>query len=417
MKKYLLSVCSIILSIIFTTNWAHGQTPFWKSIATPKTSGGENLAAKEFKFDKDGVLYMTTSEGVYKTSDRGLTIQSVGKPSGSTSVNSIDWDSLGQLLVATDIGIFRRKGSQWENLNDQLPSKKFHSVHSAKNGLIFAGTTVQQIYRSTDNGVSWQLKGSGIDVGGSYSVISRITSSPNGYLYAAGEYGTYLSTNQGESWERIPLIPSYRQIYYYDSVIALVGRGAAWISLDYGKTFSQINTALSTKYPDDYFLSLALNSKKELFLGSSFFGGGGKLFKSSDFGSSWKYMNGDGNLQVIICDSLDYLYAARSSSGLYRSLSPVLHTTQVMHYPDSLRLSVNPAHSSTVASIYCSEPAFASIYITDIHGKVVQQYTSRWITSEKQDIELDLSNISNGVYAVLVDTRNRIYTSKLIVTK
>ncbi|HET9137711.1 MAG TPA: T9SS type A sorting domain-containing protein, partial [Candidatus Kapabacteria bacterium] len=382
---------------------------------SPKdNASGNYYRIWDMALDPSNVLYAATDGGLYKTSDRGMSIQSAGF-SGKT-VYDIDWDTLGRLVVSTEEGVYRRIASTWENLSDQLPTKRYYSIHAAPNGYLYTGTTNTEIYRSTNNGISWQLKATGIaGTNTSAQSVGKIFSLPNGDLMAGTSGHSFRSTNQGDTWIKDPELSDVTTIVYYDSDVILLD-GNIWRSHDKGVTFERINTNLGAAYPNDGFISAAKNSKGELFIGTVFFGGGGKLFKSPDLGHTWELINNDGNMHDLACDAMDFLYRSTSTSGLKRSITPVLSV-----FPQAIPFSVsifpNPLASECIVRYDLGADSHVSLTVTNILGNEVHRLLDEFQSQGSHDVDLDLSVLSPGQYFVVTTINGTTHASHISIIR
>lgn len=120
------------------------------------------------------------------------------------------------------------------------------SLTTNLSGHIFAGTIAiypdisSRVFRSTDDGASWN------DVGlGDTCYVKSFVINSKGYVFAGTYYrGMFRSTDNGDSWR-------------------------------------QINAGLT----DTQAVALAINSHGHLFVGTTYYGGG--VFRSTDSGESW----------------------------------------------------------------------------------------------------------------------------------
>jgi photosystem II stability/assembly factor-like uncharacterized protein len=170
-------------------------------------------------------------------------------------------------------------------------------------GSIFAGTVFSGVYRSTDNGNTWQK------VGLNNSVLSFAVSSDTVFA-GTDNGGVYRSTNNGNSWTPIGL--SYNNIWSLaisrGSIFAGTGRGI-YRSTDNGNTWALLNVNIGEVR------SLVVNA------GSIFAGGGRDVYQSKDNGNSWSQINKgfiDGGISSLTI-SKDALFVGTFYSGIYRS--------------------------------------------------------------------------------------------------
>jgi hypothetical protein len=137
---------------------------------------------------------------------------------------------------------------------------------------IFAGTNYYGVYISTNNGTTWtQTALNNRD-------IFSIAASGNNVLAGTSSYGIYLSTNNGNSWTQTSL--NNQEIRSFavsgNNVFAGTGGNGVYLSTNNGTTWTQ--TTLNNRF----IWSLAA-SGNNIFAGTDYYG----VFYSSNNGSVW----------------------------------------------------------------------------------------------------------------------------------
>ena len=87
----------------------------------------------------------------------------------------------------------------WTTLG--LADKNIFALVHAANGVLYAGTYGDGVYRSTDNGVTWNPVNNGLTDTHIYGLAAHPTAA-NILLAATLEQGVFRSTNGGDSWQR-----------------------------------------------------------------------------------------------------------------------------------------------------------------------------------------------------------------------
>ena len=224
------------------------------------------------------VMYVSTQGGnVYKSTDRGYTINSIVNSSG-TGVNS--------------------SGSFITN----------YTMDPTNHNILYIGKA--QIYKSTDGGTTWSQTGTIANTQGRTWSITVAPSDPQ-VVYAANSSGFYKSINGGASWTTLPSLTDYGSTITVDANNA----NRLWYTASYffgtGVVFKSNNGGLS-------FTNITGSIPAKISANCSVFekGGKGGLYVGTDIGvfyrdstmSDWIFYN-DGLPNVPVRD-LQISYAS-----------------------------------------------------------------------------------------------------------
>ena len=183
-------------------------------------------------------------------------------------------------------GIFRStdNGASWEQTNKGLQDLRIKAIACDQESRIFTGTG-SGIYRSVDNGDSWELVDNGF--------CNDISINSGGIIFAArgGNYQVSKSSDNGDNWFTInngidTTNISYVQYTSHGVLIAVDYSKGVFKSTDDGAGWTPSNTGYSV---GDAPSSLATDNNGNIYL-STYLAG---LYKSSDDGNSWSLINGD----------------------------------------------------------------------------------------------------------------------------
>ncbi len=219
------------------------------------------------------------------------------------------------LIVLCLIFIFLSKNNMSQNFW-QLISSDTISVRTLlvnHDGDIF-GSTGNNIYRSTDNGISWTQT----DMG---NTIYCMDINSIGYIFAGGHNGLYRSTDNGETWSIIgdTIVPLCYSIAIDENDDIFAGICFTWclVPMDYssdnGDTWSQLEIISSC------FRDIAVNSEGHVFTVNAFYEEESGMFFSQDKGATWDKVNipYDDNINFIRFNSDNEIFAVSNSSVIY----------------------------------------------------------------------------------------------------
>jgi photosystem II stability/assembly factor-like uncharacterized protein len=253
--------------------------------------------------------------------------------------------------------IFRStdQGQSWKSVNlgkiDQLPHI---TSFTAVGGTIFAGSSDQPMFRSTDNGLTWTRMEVPEDTATflqSEIPISITSLAANGGSLFAGTKceshapipcGIHRSTDNGKTWSRVGkgvADMSIRSLTVIGAELFAGGDygGAALRSSDLGNTWTKIHVSIAT--PHGPVNDIAYNSfaviGKQLFVGTNY-----GVFVSIDQGMNWRPVNRglpsppkDGGIYVnalaVSGDTLFAGFAGHWNFGVFRFDSQSQSWTEV----------------------------------------------------------------------------------------
>jgi ligand-binding sensor domain-containing protein len=216
----------------------------------------------------------------------------------------------GKLYMGTQSqGVFvcSKNNSQWTNISNGLTDKNIRSLASIGTTL-FASTNSNGIFRSTDNGASWQPCAS--TQMNLYSLVSI-----GNILFGSISYQVVFSTDSGATWQSTSFQESY--LYYLatsgtylyagglDGISLSTDNGASWNYISSIKTGLYGVTAMSVKTGN--LLVAATNG----------------IFLSTNSGTNWDSINTELPTKDIraVLDANGTFFAATWGYGIVRSFN------------------------------------------------------------------------------------------------
>ncbi len=145
---------------------------------------------------------------IYRSTNSGTNWELTSLQIPNFEFNALSKTADGKILSATSGGVFysQNLGSDWIKPNNSISHLEITSINCIKNSNFFVGTNDGGIFRSTDQGQSWEQfelinTDNGYDVNGiEYHSDNTIYASVHGYVT---NKSLFVSTNSGNSWSHI----------------------------------------------------------------------------------------------------------------------------------------------------------------------------------------------------------------------
>jgi photosystem II stability/assembly factor-like uncharacterized protein len=211
------------------------------------------------------------------------------------------------IYVGSTDGLFvsRDSGTSWE-LTDI--SNNYISAIIINGTFIYVGTGNNGVYRSIDEGKSWQKINNGLNENTELNVTAL---SYSGSRIFVGSSDLHYSDDNGDTWIRINAIAgSVLYIANYHNRMVVVSSSDIYFSNDFGNTWQLVSS-------HGYVWCVAINSSK-IFIGSN---AGVEI--SSNNGISWNSESWNSEISNGICISItadeDTLFAICEGFDIYRS--------------------------------------------------------------------------------------------------
>jgi Secretion system C-terminal sorting domain len=302
----------------------------------------------------------------------------------------------------------------------------------AKDATYIYTCTSQGTFRSSDDGVTWVSKSSGLtDLRGSGILSVGLR------LFFVSPTGVFMSTNQGDSWSPAGLsMTDIRCIASINDTLFVGTNGAGiYKSMDWGINWVSINNGLngSTNFR-------AMESKGNTLFAAGPTGTG--VFRSIDFGTNWTLLGGGlasgsyrgfaSNSQLIVAGSFgggvfystddgnnwttintgltdltifdlelndNYIIAATNTQGVFRfALSNLSLSSSISEFDVKYAISIFPNPTTNLINLKADNQLIGTTYtVYDHSGTAI--LTGK-VTSDNTIIEL--GNLPGGAYMVSV---------------
>ncbi len=388
------------LLFFFTFGFAMNAWSQWTLLGKPLNPephppGG---GVRSFIFTDSGI-FVSGFTGVFRSTNNGVSWDSAGLSSSEVfGLIASGIELFAGVSRYGTTGLFHSTdyGKNWTRIDSAVigPLKTFLKINTI---LIAAGNYV---FRSTDNGVRWNLSSTG-----PYAPqVSSLTSIGN-IIFASSNGAVFRSTDSGISWGNIDrgLTNNVFCLNSFNSAIYAATDSGIFRTMDLGITWdtSYVN-------PNGYHILFITSNRSRLFAATN---GDGVLY-SGDSGRSWKELN-DG-LTSIRINTLgvndDNLFAGDDNGKIWRhSLSDLsgVVTNKIGH---DLNISLSPNPTTGIISIHNEPENLRSVAIMNVLGEKVLELAN----PHTSDFSIDLSKFVQGMYYARFLSGSSVVTKKIV---
>ena len=265
--------------------------------------------------------------GILKSTDNGDTWITVKSGIRIADHHNIVINNIGHIFAGSynGYGVWKStdNGLTWAQYNTGLQHRNIRSMHIS-NGVLYAGTEGGGIYRSDNQGESWQ------QVGFSAAVIKKIAVSPaSGNLFTAVS-GISRSTDSGLTWQPVNNgLTNYvtRSFAIKEDGTVFCGADVDWANPS-PRVFRSINNGDSWVKADTGLYGYPINAMTVDADGNIYAGDYDGVYKSTNNGSMWTNIGGPGGAVGLAFNSVGDFFLA-NGAGIYRKLSSDSIWTQV----------------------------------------------------------------------------------------
>ncbi|HEY0742265.1 MAG TPA: IPT/TIG domain-containing protein, partial [Chryseosolibacter sp.] len=191
--------------------------------------------------------------------------------------------------------------AQWTQVDTGLNGGQVGTL-LVKDGYIFSGGT--GVFRSADNGVTWEKKITGLT-----SIHVYVLAERNGKIYAGTNAGIFISSDNGDTWNQAnPSLAQAFAIAFNGDVMFVGSQSGVHVSSDEGLTWELRSEGLN-----GYFVNALATKDGKVIAGTT----GGVLI-SDDDGESWVASSVTSNVLALEVHN-GHLFASVFPMAFYRS--------------------------------------------------------------------------------------------------
>ena len=397
---------------------------FWKTLAFPDSTDIRCIAVNSTEDIFVGTGSDGGTGGVFRSQDEGQTWEFVLNI-GSVGVLSLAINSEGTIYAGTNSGqniwASYNNGQNWEQIVMPYTENVVKIYCKGPDTLYvsqWAGGAL--LLRSPDGGLNWETIYSTQNVS---EYVSDIAISSVGDIYISlmcyilNQGGVYKSTDNGMSWEYVGLFNNQVMSVEFNSnddlfittwsdavngsggLFALYHGASEVVPLFYGPSFAD----------------MVINSNDDIYCSDV----PGGIIRSTDNGQTFEYVNeglvGSG---ILAIDNLEFIYAASIYGGnmLARTIEPTYVSITNHPYPIENREVIilpNPVKEVLHAEIPLPKKynGQCKLVITDLAGRIIMGKSAE---VRDNNLEFNVGSLKPGIYILKIDFENKYFETKFI---
>ena len=270
----------------------------------------------------------------------------------------------------------------WRQTSGPYGGDAYCLTINSSNGNIFAGTLIG-IYRSTDNGNSWEQVNNGFTFSEYFIINSAVCDTSAkifvGFSSGFGSGGVYRSDDNGDNWTSVWAGWSVFTLTIDPNGYIFAGVGDLYViySTDNGGNWTEIKSCISSTVS---------------------------------------------SVQSLVIDESDYLYAGVQYYGdVFKSRQTVISVNvSETTLPSSIQLEQNypnPFNPSTVIEFSLSNEAMVKLSIYNVLGQQVTILKQGLVKPGKHSLVWNASDFPSSLYFFTLDTANFKVTKKMLLMR
>ncbi len=313
------------------------------------------------------------------------------------------------LLILAILSLQTKTCSQnfWEPISPPHDSVITSDIAVGINGYIYTSNYEQfpgkgGVYRSINNGISWELTGYA-DYG-----MESIAVTPLDHIITAGVGRIYKSADYGNTWDTVFEASTGTNILRiksgFDSIVFALGVNQHSIirSSDYGNTWRVVHSVYTPEYEED-FTDVAFAPDGTIYACSkTLYGGCGKIYRSLDLGNTWQVFGLCNHFYALEIDNFGNVLAGGQGLYRYQVLTQTWETLLTYNYSTN-DILVTPDNKIFIA---CANggPTLGGAYVSDNNGESFFQINTGLSWN-------DLRRVTFDIYGRLIGTNSDIFRS------
>lgn len=368
----------------------------WQTMNTGLTTPSIRCMAIDPLFTN--ILYTgTDGGGVFKSTDNGYkwNLSNAGLNCSNIWAFAVDPVREGTLYASPHHGGLQRSrdgGDHWKLIDIGIPAFTDFltiAINPDQTEILYTGTMEEGVFKSQNSGESWYPINNGLPPGSPVNVL-LIDASTTNVLYGGTDHGVYKSTDGGSSWTlhnnglppnkavfTIVIHPLYTNVLYVH-----IPDEAVFKSVDGGQNWFPATSGLPY-YDLPFDLAIDPIDKNIVYAGTT-----GGVYRTNNGGDDWCSINtGLPIWPMIMCVAVDVfdrnvLYAGDVSEGAFMSLNAGLSWFSINNGLSAIPQGNIPEFGNLIADPFHPMLVYAG---TKERGILGFQYTGAFPASDSDD--------------------------------
>ncbi len=366
-------------------------------------------------YAKGDTVFAGSRNKIYRSLDGGDTFIEIEISFDYSLVNVNSFAYIGQtLFLGTTYanGVYKStdNGAFWDPASEGMGPKDVRALAVTQSSNLIAGTHYAGVYRSIDQAENWNKSMEGFPAGSS---ILTLVNAESG-VYAGTRDGIYKSTDNGFSWNKLTGVSdtiNYSEIRGIavdgsDIYTACTYRfhGTVYKSTDYGQSWHRSDNGL----PSDATFLWDVDISGETVLAATDQG----LYYSTDKGQSWLPSNINESI-IKLAVTENYVYGILVLNNVYRSANDGVTWNVVLNSPSTSFTSLTAKDNY----VYVGDFAGGAFYSDDngnnwYFGSGPSVYTIKFIPAVPGMVLAGTGDESSYIYASFNYSHNFSYYSE-----
>ncbi len=374
---------------------------------SPVSSNSQNI----YSLASDGVNIFagTGSAGISLSSNGGSIWTTINNGITNTCISAIAVSG-SNVFAGGDSGVFlsANKGTLWTPVSNGLPKTTIEAF-AVSGDKIFVGTHTNGVYLSTTNGNLWTPANTGF-----IGQVQAFAFNGTKIFAGAANNGVYLSVNNGGLWTAVNAGLINKDVHALAAIGSSIFAGTSggvFLSTNDGTSWTPVNNGLT-----DTVVNALLVNGAHIFAGTN-----NGVFYSGNNGANWVSISEGFPAKSIVWTltiSGTNLFAGMHLEpyGVWkRPLSEVTGINEMMT-GGNIDVYPNPSGDRMTITLPENMDKQMEVNIISIYGQeILRQKISN---KNAGNITLDISQLKEGIYSLLVYSGNQtFYEKKIIVAR